>query len=317
MRRCAHLFACVALGAVCALGCSDTPDGGDDHDDLIRDDLPEQPADAVRMVSPTFDVGSGEEVFMCMRIPHELTEDLWVIQSNAYQVEGGHHSMLFYTVGNTPVREEPHECDETDMGNVRFVGVGTADGGGITLPEGVAFKIPAGAKIFTQSHYLNLADHDIVAQDVVDLRVIPKSEVQEIAGAFTQVDLGLDLPQGEDTTRVLNCTAPMDMKVPWMIPHMHEWGLHFTLEVEIGGERTTVYDSDWDETLRDDFPLSHFTPHLSLTPQDQIITTCTWRNTSGRRLLFPAEMCATFMAFYPSPDGALLACDETGEHFQP
>jgi hypothetical protein len=289
-----------------------------DDDGIINEHVPEQPEGTVRIVSEVFEVAPVTESFTCMRLVYEATEDIYVNQSKAYQTEGGHHSMLYYTESTFPFEEEPHECNETDMGDIRFVGVGTADGGGIELPEGVALKIPAGAKIFTQSHYLNLENEPALAQDVIDLYVMPADEVLHNAGAFTQVDLGLDLPAGQETTRTMECTMPMDdMTIPWMIPHMHEYGSEYLIEVERDGEWTTAWESTWSAALRDDFPFVNFDPYLELTAVDKVRTTCTWQNTESFDMLFPREMCATFMTFYPSPDGALLACDETGRHFNP
>jgi hypothetical protein len=294
--------------------------GGDSGVDTIRTDLPPGPADGTgqRLVTPTFTVGGGKEVFMCMRLPADTSQDLYVNSSEAYQVTGGHHSMLYYTDQPTG-GDEPHECNDADMGNIRFIGVGTADGVGITLPEGVVLKIPKGAKVYTQSHYLNSSDDDIVAQDVVDLHTLPISKVQMVAGAFTEVDLGLELQPGVDTTRVIDCTMPRAaMTVPWMIPHMHELGQNFKLElIHEGQEPQTLYESTWDETLRDHFPLINFDPFLQMTSTDRLRTTCTWHNTDATPRLFPHEMCATFMPFFPSSDGALLACDEHGNQFNP
>jgi hypothetical protein len=213
----------------------------------------------------------------------------------------------------------PHVCGAADMGNIRFVGVGTSDGIGISLPDGVALKVPAGAKIYTQAHYLNVGTSDILAQDVINLDLRVFEEVEQVAGAFTEVDLTLDLAAEEVTTREIDCTAPMAMNVPWMIPHMHELGTHYLIEMIDGDteEVTTVYDQVWDPTFRDHFPVIPFEEPLVLDANDRLRTTCTWDNTTTSRRLFPNEMCATFMPFYPSPDGALLACDETGTHFRP
>lgn len=316
----ASLLRRVVVGAtVLMLGCNGTEtETQAPPDDGIIFDVPPLGADSVRLVSPTFSVDAGTESFICMRIPFEVKEDIFVNASTAYQPEGGHHSMLYYAPpGQEPPNDAPHECTDADMGNIRFIGVGTADGVGIALPEGKALTIPKGSTIYTQSHYLNTTDKPIDAQDVVDLRLLAADEVVERAGAFTEVDLGLELAAGTETTRQIDCTAPLDMEVPWMIPHMHEWGYHFKIEVIVGDVPKTVYETDWSETLRDHFPVVQFDPPLHLTPEDHIRTTCVWHNTEPNALLFPAEMCATFMPFYPSPDGALLACDEKGQHFNP
>lgn len=287
-------------------------------DDGIIFDVPPVGADAVRLVSPTFSVDAGTEVFMCMKIPFEVKEDLFAGGSVVYQPKGGHHSMLYFSPpGQKPPIDTPHECTDADMGNIRFIGVGTADGVGIDLPAGTAMTIPKGATIYTQSHYLNTTDKPIEGQDVVDLRLVPTDQVDQRAGAFTEVDLGLELPAGAETTRQIDCTSPLEMDVPWMIPHMHEWGYHFKIELIVDDVPQTVYETDWSEALRDHFPIVKLDPPVHLRPQDRIRTTCVWHNTEANSLLFPAEMCATFMPFYPSPDGALLACDENGNHFNP
>lgn len=306
------------VAAALAAGCSSPDSGEPPADDGIILDVPPAGAGTQRLVTPTFQVDSGTEVFMCMHIPFEVKEDIYVNSSLAYQAKGGHHSLLYYTPPNQlPLKDEPHECDDSDMSSIRFIGVGTGDGSGIALPEGIALKIPAGAKLYTQSHYLNTGGQQMTAQDVLDLITIPVDKVEQVAGAFTEVDLGLELAPNAETTRVIDCTAPTEMTVPWMFPHMHEWGFYVKMELVLNGEKKTIFESTWEQALRDHFPLINFEPHLKLTPNDRIITTCTWRNTKSAPILFPAEMCASFMPFYPSPGGQLLACDETGKHFEP
>ncbi len=306
-------LALCGIALVGLLGCG----GGSSGPQLLRDDIPEPPEGGVQLVGPIFEVPAQTEAFYCMRVPFESDEPMYVIQSASYQVSGGHHVMLWYSDTSPPSGDAPHECDDGDMGNLRLIGVGSAEGGGIATPDGIAMKIPAGVKIYTQSHYLNLGDSAMQAQDVTNLTLIPESAVEQLAGSFTQVDLTLDLAPGQETTRTVDCTAPMDMAVPWMLPHMHELGVHFTLELLRGDQVTTLYDETWDPSFRDHFPIVDFDPHLQLSTSDRLRTTCTWQNDGLERRLFPSEMCATFMLFYPSPDGTMWACDETGDHFQP
>jgi hypothetical protein len=277
------------------------------------------PSNVLQLRGPKFTVPAGTETFSCMRIPYEAKETIFVNASNAFQAEGGHHSMLYYLPPEQSAREDPHECEGAEMGRggLRFVGVGTGDGHGIALPPGIAMKIPAGIKLFTQAHYLNTTSHDVVAEDLINLTTLPENEVVEIAGTFTQIDLSFELAARLETTRTVECTAPVDMTVPFLIPHMHEFGKHITVELEQGGVKQTLYDSDWSAALRDDFPVRHFTEHLKFQTADKLRTSCTWSNTEDFPMLFPREMCATFMMFYPSIDGAMWACDETGRNFHP
>jgi hypothetical protein len=311
------ILACTSLLAACLAACGQS--GGDDGSDILVPNLPDPPTDGVRLVSPIFKVPPGDEKFMCMRIAFDVPEDMYVKKSTIYQMEGGHHVMVVYMPPGSPVEDAPHECGDADMGNMRLIGVGTAAGRGITLPDGVAMKIPAGSRIFTQSHYLNLTDGEITAQDVIDLHMVPADKVENLAGSFTEVDLTFDIPAHASLTRVIDCHVPVDMTVPYMLPHMHEWGTHDTIEVIHGdtGATDMIYDDDWSKALRDDFPLANLDPFMHLTPADRIRTTCTWRNDTDNDLLFPREMCATFMPYYPSSDGHMIACDQDGTVFNP
>ena len=312
------LSACGAAGDDSAGG-DGTGGDGTGGDGILLPDLPDPPADGARLVSPVFSVQPGAEKFMCMHIPFDVPEDMYVQKSDIYQMKGGHHVMVVYFPPSAPIDDAPHECGDADMGNMRLVGVGTADGHGITLPDGVAMKIPAGSRIFTQSHYLNLTDGPITAQDVIDLHMVPADQVENLAGSFTEVDLTFDIKPHSTLTRVIDCHVPVNMTVPYMLPHMHEWGQHASIELIHGdsGASDMIYDSDWSKALRDDFPLANLDPFMHLTTADRIVTTCTWRNDGDEDLRFPREMCATFMPYYPSADGLMVACDENGDVFHP
>jgi hypothetical protein len=310
MRTCFAILVLVLPLAACS-------GDGDGDDGATLFDVPDPPPGGAQLVSPTFTVPAGSETFMCMRFPYEVTETMYVQSSTAYQAEGGHHSMLFYVEGSTPLIDEPHECDESDMQNLRFVGVGTGYGYGIDMPDGYVLEIPAGARLYTQSHYVNLEPEEVLVQDVINLELVPADEVTDKLGSYVNVDLTLELPPGEETTRVLNCKPPHEINIPFFIPHMHEWGSHMKLEVErAGGAIETIWDGGWDEALRDDFPILDYDPHVTVGPNDTIRTTCTWQNTEAEAMLFPKEMCATFMLYYPSEDGAMVVCDETGANFE-
>jgi hypothetical protein len=299
-------------------GCA-SDDAPEPADGIIID--APKPQNGVQLVTPTFTVEGGSEVFMCMRIPAEVPETMYVQQSVAYQAKGGHHSMLYYLPQDFYVEDAPHECQGSEMGRggLRFVGVGTADGGGIELPPGVVLEIPAGVKLFTQSHYVNTGTEAVTAQDVINLELVDRSQVTNIAGAYTEIDLSFEIPPGSaEYTRTIDCSPPVDMNVPFMIPHMHEHGKHISVELEQAGQISSIYDSDWDVALRDDFPVRQFAEHLHMTTADRLRTTCTWQSQEETApLLFPNEMCATFMIFYPSSDGAMWACDETRGNFLP
>jgi hypothetical protein len=286
--------------------------------DKLRDDIPDPPAGGVQVVGPIFSVPAGKEVFMCMRIPFDVTEQMYVQSSHVYQSTNGHHTLLYYSENSAGVDPEPHPCDGLDMTDVRIVTTGAANGTGLSMPDGVVLQVPPGAELWAQSHYINATDQDSEVQDVINLELVPEDQVTEIASSFAHVDLTFTLPPAQETTRTMECAVPRDMTIPWLLPHMHEWGKEFTLELLRAGEEEPFWDwsGDWFTNARNDFPVQQLDEFIELKAGDRIRTTCTWNNTESDTILWPQEMCVTFFPFFPG-DGGLLACDETGSSFEP
>lgn len=308
------------IGVVLALalaGCTGSgagPHGG--QPEKLRDDIPEPPEGGAQIVSQAFEVPAGEEVFMCMRVPFEVKERLLVQSSQVYQTTNGHHTVVFYSEDSEGVNPEPHECSGFDMTNVRLIGTGAANGSGIEMPDGVALEVPAGAEVWIQSHYINATEQNRMVQDVVNLELLEESEVEEIAGTFAHLDLTFQVPPHEQETTTIDCEFDREMTIPWLLPHMHEWGESFALEVLRDGEELYSWSGPWLQSFRDDFPVQELDESLQVKPGDVLRTTCTWRNTETEPLLWPKEMCVTFFPYYPG-DGSLLACDENGDMFSP
>lgn len=307
--------AVVAVLSVVAAACADDGAGGPDK---LRDDVPDPPEGGVQLVTPTFQVAPGEELFVCYRIDHVVDRDWYVINSTAYQMPNGHHTFVYFMEGDTSaIDPAPHECGSLDMTNIRVAASGGADGASFFIADDVALLVPRGAELWAQSHYINATDQARTVQDVVNLTLVEPSAVREVASTFAQVDLTFALPPGEETVRTVECAPHQDMTVPWLLPHMHQWGNHYSIEIiDPEGQITWSSEGDWAANLRNDFRVVELEQHLSLTPQHRLRTTCRWFNDEAETLLFPQEMCVTFFPFYPG-DGALWACDESGDVFRP
>jgi hypothetical protein len=295
---------------------------GSEAEELLVD-APPPPPGGMQLVSPRFTVPAASERFMCMEIPFDTDREIFVRQSTVHQSPGGHHMLVFFVqdgddAGGAGSISTPRECRGEDMGSggLRILGAGSSAGSGIALPPGVAFRVPPGVRVVSQSHYLNLTSEPIEVQDAINLELVPADEVASLAGAFAQVDLGLELPAREITTREMSCQLPLDgMRVPWLLPHMHEFGSHKRVELRRDGQDPLIlWEGDWEESLRDHFPIVDL-DDMEMNRSDVLHTECTWDNTTDGPMLFPTEMCATFMVFHPSDEGALHVCDDAGNEF--
>jgi len=268
-------------------------------------------------IGPVYTAPAADEAFICYTIPLNNAEPIYVHSSHMFQSAGGHHVLAFAIGETSTMNDAPHVCDDSDMANptLRFVGAGTAGGSGITMPDGVALMIPAHVKLMLQTHHVNTSGHEQQAQDIIHIETIARADVVQVAGAYAEVAQSFTLNARATATATLDCHPPAAMTVPWMFAHMHEWGTHATINViHADGSTLPVYDSDWDVSFRDHFPLVNFATPLSLTPTDRVVTTCTWDNTTDAPIIFPKEMCATFMPIYPS-DGTFWVCGDDGSNY--
>lgn len=316
MKRTLALVACLVVSG---LGVACTDDVGGGEIEKLRDDVPDPPAGGAQLVTPTWKVDAGTESFTCFRIPFEVTEDMYVINSQVFQMDSGHHTFVYFTEGDADdaLDPEPHDCDGLDMTNVRVAASGSADGSSFFIADDIALEIPKGAELWAQSHYINGSDQARTVQDVINLTLKPVDEIREIASTFAQLDLTFALPPQQSTTRMVECHVQQEMYVPWFLPHMHEWGTSYKIEV-MGADGEMKYQTGgpWSEQFRNDFQVAELDEHMLLTPEDTIRTTCEWFNSESEVMLFPQEMCVTFFPFYPG-DGSLWACDESGDTFRP
>ena len=94
--------------------------------------------------------------------------------------------------------------------------------------------------------------------------------------------------------------APLgDKTIVAIFPHMHQLGRHFRARIlGADGTTTTLWDDDYQFESQELAPL----PSVTVSASDQLETTCTWVNTTGRTVGWGdssnAEMCFSILMSY-------------------
>lgn len=248
-------------------------------------------------------IPAGHDVVLCHYLD-TTEEELYVRSFESFQGEHGHHLIIFKAL----VTDAPgtvRDCTSAeDM--VRFTPVISSVQFGLeNFPEGMAIRVPKGAQIVLQQHYVNTMSRDIVVRDRALMTTMPKEEVKVLAGFYGLSQIFFELPPGEETSLHFDCAAPSDLNILLMGPHMHEWGTSFTAKVDRHGSMETILDVKWESWMRDEPPVRKYerTDPLVLRKGEIISTTCTFRNTTRDVLEFPREMCATYGYFFPAIAG--------------
>lgn len=168
----------------------------------------------------------GVVPYRFIEVPTSFAEDRWV---SAWEVKPGapqvvHHVLVAAVPKGARARRgafEPH---------LGFFAAMVPGGRSTRYPEGMAKKLPAGARFFFQMHY---TPNGVAAQDVTRIglhfaKEPPQHEVKT-AGAFPFV---LAIPPGEAAHEVTGMVPVLfDAKVLAFMPHMHLRGKSARYEV--------------------------------------------------------------------------------------
>jgi hypothetical protein len=183
--------------------------------------------------------------------------------------------------------------------------------GVISLPEGLAVKVPAGKQLVMQSHYINTTGKTEKVTDTAELKYLDPSEVKSYANFYALADNSFEVPSHATYQSTTLCTVDRDFQFVLSLGHMHEFGTHYKLERidDQGNVLETMHDEEWRPEYTSHPPVERWTMDqpLLLKKGTRLRQTCSWNNTSADALIFPREMCVGF--FYYFPDQGELTCD--------
>ena len=301
---------CLVVG-ISVVGCgTDTPEGPEMLPELSAE-LEAAPTNGMQVVSPIFEpIEAGKDYEICTwtdKIVDKQTDVRW---TQGFQTEPpGHHVILFYTLDKQPPGTQ-RVCTDTDMATFRFLAGNGGNKEKNEAPGNLVYRIPAGAQIVMNHHYLNASDEDMRGQSAVNIKFAePGTWIP--SGNTAIVNTALEVQTGE-TTQNMHCTIDRQMKLWYLAPHMHRWGKHITVDVTKNNEKTRFFDVDnWDPSFTFHPPELRKDPAdpLVLNPGDEIDVSCSWNNTENRVLPFGFEMCVAFGQFVDDAGMGNWACD--------
>jgi hypothetical protein len=244
----------------------------------------------------------------CTWTDHVAEHDLDVQEVDSFQSKTGHHVVVFYTERPQPAGTT-RKCTDDDMASFRFVS-GGGEGAAAKLPGNLVARVPKGAQIVANHHYLNAGVDTVDAQSAVNVRFADPGAAVTRTSAATWLDTQMRATPGRSTYDV-HCTMKQSLSLWRLQPHMHAWGEHILIERTRAGAVDRIVDLDWDPAFVFHAPVMTRDPATpyELLPGDEIHVQCRWNNTTGHDLPFGLEMC---VAFGQTVDGAgvgNLLCD--------
>jgi hypothetical protein len=303
----------LVIAALLVAGCaSDTSDPP--REVLPNLELPPAPENGLQVLTPIvrrLEQGTDNEIYTWTDQITDRAVDVRSVQG--FQTRpGGHHIVVYYTTVLQPAGTQ-RICKDSDMASFRYV-VGHAGDGSVYEPPGdLVHQIPAGAQIVLNHHYLNVYDQVLDGQTVVNLNFADPGGTYTRSSAMAIVDTSLAVPPGLQEYKV-NCTvADRELKLWYLIPHMHRWGSSITVDVTRSGTKSrAILVEQWAPEFTFHPPTNYYdlTTPLVLAPGDSVEVGCRFNNDTGNMLNFGFEMCLTFGEFVDDKNIGSWACDK-------
>lgn len=114
------------------------------------------------------------------------------------------------------------------------------------LARGAVIKIPPRHKIVAGVHMLNLQNREHTTNLRMSLGLVHPSDVAVVLAPFRLTYYTLDIPAQSEARFVTDCNLtepfqtvakrPLDLKLYWVLPHYHELGNYFSVEI-LGGAK--------------------------------------------------------------------------------
>jgi len=251
-----------------------------------------------RFVTPTIaEIDPGDNVMYCQWIAGPQDADAQVTDTLGFQSPGGHHVAVYATSSIEDVGTS-RPCTTRDMLTVSFVGAVGAEGlSAAKLPDGLAFTVPKGFALMTNTHYINATDTVIEAQSVVDVKFIDRTHPLKSAGSVAVNSDMFSIPAGADYAYDGYCKAKATFSFFMWGNHMHEWGAHTFSEVirADGSKEMMAQDNHWssDLTFNPNWTRWDIATPFVINAGDTFHVQCDWKNTTANTLMFPDEMCVS------------------------
>lgn len=274
------------------------------------------PSKGFQIITPIVsNIHPGDSLEYCTDTGFIAPQDVWVDADQGYQSETGHHVILFYTT--SPKAQGTHLCGNDEMSEFRF---GLPAGGGpnsarFDLPGNLAVKIPKGAQVVINHHYLNASATTVSqAQSALNVYYADPSVAHTPSSLMTILDTSLTVPKGASSYSV-DCTMNKTYKAWTQLPHMHALGTNITITDTSAatGETKQLFNVNWQPDYAFDFNSvqteENPTAPFVFNKGDKIHIQCDYLNNTGVQQTFGYEMCVMAAFTVDSDNTGSVICD--------
>jgi hypothetical protein len=275
---------------------------------------PPPTAGYTRIVSPVVrGIQPGTDLTVCQYVQAPLDRDVDILDAQGYQSAFGHHAVAFASTADVAVGSSGPCTEKENLSGSYLGGVGGEGGGGVALPEGVAFRLLKGNSILLNVHFLNTGKTAVDGQSVVDFKFAEVAPGRKVASLFANGNTKFKVGPNAKVQATAECPIGREIDFILFTNHMHDYGASAVTRLLRASafEMELVHDDPaWTYEMQFKANYSQWSVEkpLHLVPGDKLVTDCTWMNDSGESVGFPREMCFGIGYFLTDGNGPTPTC---------
>lgn len=259
---------------------------------------PSPPANGVQLHVDRFDVAPQfeRELFVYRRLGN--TAPLYVNRVDIAMRTNSHHFVLYAFQPGTPssvvppfdvIRDIRRPDGSMDFAAMQPMGYHLFFGGSMTartswqLPAGVALRLPPGAALDLNAHYVNRTNAQLPGEVYANLFTVDSADVGNVAQSLFLSNTNVVLPPNQRTTLSKTFTFSQDVRLFMLSSHMHERGERFVIRI-VGGPRNgeIVFETNsWSSP-----DIINFAVPIQLASGEGLRSEVTWNNATSNTIRF-------------------------------
>ncbi len=313
-------LALLAAVAPAVAACDDTPTADDVDPDATPAPLLEPPPPgAGRQLGLDVTLAPGDELERCQYVV--VDEAIEIARFEHAYTTGSHHLLLYQTsLAPDAAPAAPFDCTGAPFSDLGVAGIAYAAqvaGGELAYPDDVALKIPAGAVLLVQTHYLNTSPAQLDAEVRLNLWFTEAPAAVE-AGTLFFYDWAIVVPPDAPATAHMRCAVPADVELIFGMSHMHRRGVDYLAVAEppASAEGDAAPVTLFETTAWQGIEPLRYEPARALAAGSVIDFRCGYQGEADRTVIEgPSandEMCMFIAAYYPRVDPATELCAAPG-----
>ncbi|HRI50545.1 MAG TPA: hypothetical protein PLW65_10220 [Pseudomonadota bacterium] len=258
---------------------------------------------------------AGQEIERCQFVVAP-PEGLNVNHDEVRYTPGSHHVLLYRTsyqaVPTVDLRGQSHDTSgvfDCALGatadwavNGVIAGAQSFGGGSmVSLPPDVAVKVPGGAVMLMNTHYLNANPKPLMAEARINVFTIPAAQMKQEGGVLFFYNPIISIPAGGTATARMRCSVSSEILLTNIQSHMHRRAVNYEamLSDKSGQALESLYkNDDWENV-----PVKKFEPGKVIPAGSSFDYHCDYKNTEPHDIRqgpsTKDEMCMLIGSYYP------------------